>query len=58
MCEWYALCANLAVGTTPHPILGPVPICDRCAQRHNLPVTLTPEGQERAHVERSAGDLA
>jgi hypothetical protein len=38
-CEWYALCTNLAVGTTPHPILGDVPICERCAAKHELPIT-------------------
>jgi hypothetical protein len=32
-CEWFALCANPATGTTPHPILGDVPTCDRCADR-------------------------
>lgn len=30
LCEWFALCDHLATGTMPHPILGPVPICDRC----------------------------
>lgn len=39
ICEWYAMCANPAVGTTPHPVLGDVPICQRCADRHDLPVT-------------------
>lgn len=29
-CEWFALCPNLATGTTPHPTLGDVPSCDRC----------------------------
>lgn len=37
-CEWYALCRNVATGTTRHPILGDVPICDRCAKKHDLPV--------------------
>lgn len=36
MCEWYALCTNAAVGTTKHPIIGPVPICKRCADKHGL----------------------
>lgn len=39
MCAWYALCDHLAVGTTPHPILGNVPICERCADKHGLPIT-------------------
>lgn len=29
-CEWFALCDHPATGTMPHPILGDVPICDRC----------------------------
>lgn len=29
-CEWFRLCANVATGTQSHPILGDVPICDRC----------------------------
>lgn len=39
LCEWYALCMNPAVGTTPHPILGNVPICQRCADKHALVIT-------------------
>lgn len=30
-CEWFVLCDNAAVATEPHPILGAVPICQRCA---------------------------
>lgn len=30
MCEWFALCDRVAVTTRNHPILGEVPICDRC----------------------------
>lgn len=40
-CQWYALCPNDAVGTTSHPILGDVPICERCADKHQLTVTYT-----------------
>ncbi len=32
-CEWWALCTNEAVTTEPHPILGDVPICQRCADK-------------------------
>lgn len=31
VCEWFLMCLNPAVGTVKHPILGNVPICDRCA---------------------------
>jgi hypothetical protein len=30
-CQWFALCDHPAVTTEPHPILGAVPICQRCA---------------------------
>lgn len=29
-CQWFALCDHTATHTRPHPILGDVPICDRC----------------------------
>lgn len=29
-CQWFALCPNDATTTRHHPILGDVPICDRC----------------------------
>lgn len=29
-CEWFALCENVATATEPHPILGSIPICERC----------------------------
>lgn len=32
-CQWFALCDNAAVTTEPHPILGDVPICARCAAK-------------------------
>lgn len=38
-CEWYALCENLTRLATAHPALGPVPICERCAAKHDI----TPE---------------
>lgn len=33
LCEWFALCTNVATGYEPHPILGEVPICDRCREK-------------------------
>lgn len=35
-CAWYALCTNASTGTVKHPILGAVPTCDRCADKHDL----------------------
>ena len=29
-CRWFLRCANDATHTQSHPILGDVPICDRC----------------------------
>lgn len=29
-CQWWALCGNDASTTRSHPILGDVPICERC----------------------------
>lgn len=29
-CRWFLKCKNPVTGTTPHPILGDVPTCDRC----------------------------
>lgn len=39
-CEYYALCTKLADGVVEHPILGSVPTCRRCADKHDL--TLLP----------------
>jgi len=33
MCEWFLLCENEATTTRSHPILGDVPICDRCDKK-------------------------
>lgn len=41
-CAWYALCANPSVGTVSHPILGDVPICDRCCDKHSMRDRFTP----------------
>lgn len=30
MCKWFLMCTNAAVTTVWHPILGDVPICERC----------------------------
>lgn len=37
-CEWFALCDHDAIGVTPHPILGDVPICQRCADKLDIPI--------------------
>lgn len=33
-CAWFALCDNTATALEPHPVLGPVPICNRCAAKN------------------------
>jgi hypothetical protein len=30
-CMWFVRCERPATGLTPHPALGDVPTCDRCA---------------------------
>jgi hypothetical protein len=42
ICEWFALCDHEAIARVPHPVLGSVPICQRCAERLDieLPVCL------------------
>jgi hypothetical protein len=32
-CKWFLRCDNPATETKPHPILGDVPICRRCAEK-------------------------
>ena len=32
-CQWFLLCENEATTTEPHPVLGAVPICGRCADK-------------------------
>ena len=39
LCHWYALCDHLAVGLVEHPILGAVPVCQRCVDKHDLDAT-------------------
>ena len=38
-CEWFALCPNEATTTVSHPILGDVPVCDRCVEKLGLQPT-------------------
>lgn len=33
VCQWFALCTNVATHVESHPVLGDVPTCDRCADR-------------------------
>lgn len=35
-CEWYALCDHPADGAVEHPVIGWVPTCWRCANKHDL----------------------
>lgn len=35
-CSWYALCDNEATVLVRHAILGGVPTCQRCVDRHEL----------------------
>jgi len=32
-CQWFRDCGNPATSLEPHPILGAVPICERCAAK-------------------------
>ena len=41
-CQWFAMCDHDAVGTTKHPVLGDVPICERCADKLGLEVDSLP----------------
>lgn len=36
VCKWYVACDLDADGVVQHPILGAVPTCGRCAERHDL----------------------
>lgn len=35
VCQWWALCDHPATGAMPHPVIGNVPICDRCRKKVN-----------------------
>lgn len=32
-CMWFALCENTTTEAADHPVLGPTPICKRCAAK-------------------------
>lgn len=51
-CEYYALCDNRAVGVVSHPVIPfPVPVCQRCADKHNLEVVKFSQAEPAAPVE-------
>lgn len=35
-CMWFAACVRPAAGLVRHPIIGNVPTCTHCAERHEL----------------------
>lgn len=43
VCGYFAFCTNVAEGTIPHPILGDVPTCQRCADRVGLALEVSDE---------------
>lgn len=36
VCKWYVLCFEPAIGVVDHPVLGQVPCCQRCADKHGM----------------------
>lgn len=48
-CEWFAKCDNDADGVTPHPVLGDVPICARCADKLGLVIEQSPSDRLAAN---------
>lgn len=50
ICEWYALCDHEATAMVSHPVLGEVPTCQRCVDKHNMSgrivARLTDRGRE------------
>lgn len=35
VCTWFAMCMNVATATRSHPVLGEVPISERCDRKVN-----------------------
>lgn len=56
-CEWFALCDRRADGLRTHPILGPVLICNRCADRVGDPLTDTERQALQVAGEDTSEDL-
>lgn len=47
LCRYYALCDRPAVGYVDNPIIGRVPTCQRCADKHDIKlVPLTDAGDD------------
>lgn len=44
VCAWFAGCDNISTGAMAHPVIGDVPICDRCRVRAERAATT---GHER-----------
>lgn len=58
MCLWYVLCDKEAVGVVRHPAFELVPVCQRCADKHELHFETCEHCGERLHfVEQEAGKL-
>lgn len=53
MCDWYVDCNNTPTGTVKHPILGHVPTCERCADKHDLLLL----GLDQKESTRMSGEL-
>ena len=47
VCRWFLKCDNPAVTTRPHPIIGDVPICQRCADKMTAIENATKERNEK-----------
>ena len=51
LCQWWALCENAATHTLGHPVLGRVPICERCLARLERIDAETVAAREPAPIE-------